>query len=207
MRRRQVILGVTGGPATGKSLVSAELHRLGAALVDADAIAREVLEPGRETFRAVVRAFGRQVLRPDGALDRRALGAIVFSDYERLALLTSITHPEILRIMRERIHALVRSGRHSVIAVDAPLLYESGLHADMDRVVVVFTDPEVQLRRLMARDGLDEDQALRRIGAQMPLEEKMRRADFLIDNNGPPEETKRDVRRVYEEVLRSAGRG
>lgn len=201
LMRRVITLGVTGGPATGKSLVSAELSRLGAALIDADLVAREVLAPGTPVFREVVRAFGPTVLRADGSLDREALAGIVFSDYGRLKELTSLTHPEILRIIRARMDGLEKNGGARVIVVDAPLLFESGLDRDVDSVVVVFTDEAVEVERLMARSGLDEAGALRVIGSQMPLEEKKRRADFLIDNNGPMEETLRQVREIYEKVL------
>ncbi len=200
MKKKKIVLGVTGGPATGKSLVAREFARLGAALIDADAVAREVVRPGTPVYCEVVRAFGTKILCPNGKLDRKALGRIVFSDYTRLEELTAITHPEILRIIRERIRALLADDATSVIVLDAPLLFESGLDAEMDMVVVVYVDEKVQLRRLMARDGLTEKDALRLIGAQMPLEEKKKGADLLIDNNGRPEETIREVQKIYEKL-------
>ena len=199
--KKIVTLGITGGPATGKSLVARGFSRLGAALIDADVIAREVVEPGTRVFKAVVRAFGQSVLRPDGTLDRKALGRIVFADYERLAELTALTHPEILRIIRARIAALKEEDSVPLIVVDAPLLFESGLDADMDKVAVVFVEEDEQVRRLMARNGVDRKSALRLIESQMPLEEKKARADFIIDNNGTPEETLKQVEEIYKSLL------
>ncbi len=199
--KKIITLGITGGPATGKSLAARGFSRLGAALIDADVIAREVVEPGTRVLRAVVRAFGESVLRPDGTLDRKALGRIVFADYERLAELTAITHPEILRIIRARIATLKEEDSIPLIVVDAPLLFESGLDADMDKVAVVFVEEDEEVRRLMARNGIDRESALRLIGSQMPLEEKKARADFLIDNNGTPEETLEQVEEIYKSLL------
>ncbi len=200
--KKNVVIGITGGPATGKSLVARKFRDLGAALIDADVIAREVLTPGTSTFHAVVRAFGRGILLRSGAIDRKALGKVVFSDYARLAELTALTHPEILRVIRKRIARLKKQGADSVIAVDAPLLFESGLDADMEKIIVVFTDEEVEIKRLMARDNIDREAALRLMGSQMPLEEKKKRADYLIDNNGKQEETLGEAEEIYKKIFR-----
>ncbi len=198
---RSVIVGITGGPATGKSLISAEFRSLGAALVDADVIAREVLRPGLPAFAATVRAFGPSIVRADGEIDRKALGAIVFSDYSRLAELTAITRPVIIAVIRERLAALKEAADGVVIALDAPLLFEAGLDRDMDKVIVVYTDEDVQLKRLMRRDGINEAAAKRIMKSQMPLSEKIKRADCLIDNNGPREESLTEARVIYKRLL------
>ncbi|MFQ5353694.1 MAG: dephospho-CoA kinase [Thermodesulfobacteriota bacterium] len=197
---KNLVAGITGGPATGKSLVSAEFRSLGAALIDADVIAREVLGPGRPELEAAVRAFGNSIVGPDGTLLRKVLADIVFSDYNRLAELTAITRPAILAIIRERIAVLKEAAEAQVIAVDAPLLFESGLDRDVEKVIVVYTDEDVQLARLMKRDNIDEAAARCRMASQMPLSEKMRRAHYLIDNNGTREETLREVREVFKRL-------
>jgi len=197
---KKIVLGITGGPATGKSLVTAEFGRLGAIVVDADIIAREVLTPGRAEFEAMVSAFGKSILKSDGSLDRKALANIVFSDYGRLAELTAITRPAIVKIIEERIAGFRNGGQTGVLVLDAPLLFESGLAEDVDRIVVVFTDEALQVTRLMERDGLGREEALSRIGAQMSLAEKKKDARYLIDNNGPCEETLRQVRELYERL-------
>ncbi|MFQ5427586.1 MAG: dephospho-CoA kinase [Thermodesulfobacteriota bacterium] len=202
---KSLIVGITGGPATGKSLVSAEFRSLGGALIDADVIAREVLTPGRPEFEATVRAFGNSIVGPDGTLQRKILGEIVFADHARLAELTAITHPGILAIIRERIAVLKEAGESELIAVDAPLLFESGLDKDMDKIIVVFTDEDVQLARLMRRDNINEAAARSRLESQMPLSEKMRRAHYLIDNNHTREETLRLVRTLYESLILEKG--
>ncbi len=197
---KSMVVGITGGPATGKSLVAGEFRRLGAVVIDADIIAREVLTPGRPEFTATVQTFGKSIVMGDGTIDRKALGRIVFSDYDRLAELTAITHPAIIKNIKERIAEFRAAGQAGVLALDAPLLFESGLESDVDKIIVVFTDEDVQVKRLMKRDGLDEARALQRIRSQMPLDEKKSHAHYLIDNNGAPEDTLRDVRIVYERL-------
>ncbi len=198
---KSLVVGITGGPATGKSLVSAEFASLGAALIDADIIAREVLSPGRAEFEAAVSVFGPSIVAPDGTLARKVLGNIVFSDYRRLGELTAITRPAILAVIREKIAALKEAGECAIIVLDAPLLFEAGLAAKMDKVIVVFTDEDVQLKRLMKRDGITEPRARSLIASQMPLAEKKRRAHYLIDNNGSPAETLAEVRSLYKALL------
>lgn len=197
---KKIVVGITGGPATGKSLVTAEFGRLGAVVVDADIIAREVLTPGRVEFEAMVTAFGRSILKSDGTLDRKALGKVVFSDYNRLAELTAITRPAIVKIIRESLAEFRKSGPAGVLALDAPLLFEAGLAEDVDKIIVVFTDEAAQVKRLMERDGLGRAGALSRIGSQMRLADKKKGAHYLIDNNGPREETLRQARELYERL-------
>jgi len=196
-RRRPYVIGLTGNIACGKSLVLRELATRGAETIDADQVAREVTEPGSPVLAAVVQEFGTGILRPDGSLDRRALGAIVFRDPEALRRLEAITHPAILAEIRRRVAASERP----VVVIDAIKLFESSLARDCDEVWVVTCRPDQQLARLMARNGLTEEEALARIRAQPPQEEKVTRADRVIDNSGSIEETRRQVEALWRDVL------
>lgn len=195
-----MIVGLTGGVASGKSLVSEELERLGAIIIDADSIAREIASPGTDVYGAIVREFGRGILAPDGSIDRRALGSIVFSDPGKLKRLNLITHPPIMRRIVEELEACGKKHPASVIVVDAPLLIEVGLHRSMDKVIVVYTDEDKQLERLKKKSGLTEEEAKNRINAQLPLSRKLEYADYVIDNNGTLEETLKEAQRVYSEL-------
>lgn len=194
-----MILGLTGGIATGKSTVTAMLRQRGIPVIDADAIAREVVEPGKPAYEAIVRHFGREILQPDGTLDRKRLGEIVFSDEAERLVLNSIVHPEVRRVMREQAEALERQGA-DIVFMDIPLLYESKLKPLVDKVVVVYVPADVQLRRLLERDELDEEQARKRMRAQLPIEEKRQWADYLIDNQGTREETERQVDQLLAKI-------
>jgi len=193
-------VGLTGSIAVGKSYVSGVLAELGCRVVDADVLARRVVEPGTEGLRRVVEAFGERVLRPDGTLDRAALGAVVFKDEARRGLLNSILHPLIIAEQDELLRRWEREDPRGVGVVDAALLIESGGHARFDKLVVVHCRPEVQLERLMLRNDLAREEAAARIAAQMPQEEKLRYADFKIDTSGSFEETRRQTEEVYAEL-------
>ncbi len=201
-RRRPYVIGLTGNIACGKSLVLRELATRGAETIDADQVAREVTEPGSPVLAAIVQEFGTGILQPDGSLDRRALGAIVFRDPDALRRLEAITHPAILAEIRRRVAASERP----VVVIDAIKLFESSLARDCDEVWVVTCRPDQQLARLMARNGLTEEEALARIRAQPPQEEKVTRADRVIDNSGSIEETRRQVAALWQEVLARIGR-
>ncbi|MCM8747839.1 dephospho-CoA kinase [Thermomicrobiaceae bacterium CFH 74404] len=193
-RTRPYVIGLTGNIACGKSLVLRALAELGAETIDADQVAREVMSRGSPVLEDVVLAFGPEVMNPDGSLDRRALARIVFSDPEQLARLESIVHPPVVELIRRR----VAESRSPVVVIDAIKLFEAGLAGDCDEVWVVTCKPEQQLARLMARDRIGEDEALLRIRAQPPQEEKVRRADRVIDNSGAIEETIAQVRAAWE---------
>lgn len=197
MSRRFLLVGLTGGIATGKSTVSEMLRRLGAEVIDADRLAREVVEPGRPAHAAIVREFGAEVLQADGTLDRKRLGSIVFADADRRRRLEAITHPAIRARFAERVGELEARGFDGVVVFDAAVLVESGGYKTMDRLVVVVTDEATELARLMARDGIGRDEALGRIRSQMPLAEKARLADYVIDNAGDRTSTEAQVRDVY----------
>jgi dephospho-CoA kinase len=189
------VLGLTGGIGSGKSLVDAIFRELGADVIDADALAREVVEPGQPALAEIVASFGSDMLLPDGRLNRARLAEVIFGDAAARQRLNAITHPRIRRRMTEEVAA--RSRRPGVLILDIPLLYENGRAADVEQVIVVWVDQATQRQRLMERDGLTQEQARQRIDAQMPLEEKRRRADHVIDNSGTPESTRRQVEAIY----------
>ncbi|MGG4048439.1 dephospho-CoA kinase [Paenibacillus favisporus] len=190
-------IGLTGGIATGKSTVSALLVSKGALLVDADVIAREVMLPGHPVLAAAVEHFGQAILLPDGTLDRRRLGDIVFHDPAERKALNDITHPAIRQEIREQMQTFEREHSDRLIVVDIPLLFESGLEAMFEQVLLVYAPFEVQVERLMERNRLTKDEAVARIRSQMDIEEKKKRADVVIDNSGQPSETERQVNEFW----------
>lgn len=190
-------VGLTGSIAVGKSFVSTTLAELGCRVLDADRIARQVVEPGQTGLKAVVEAFGTGVLNDRGELDRAALGAIVFADKDRRDFLNSILHPLIIGKQEDVMARWVQEGFDGVMVVDAALMIESGSFRRFDKLIVVHCRPEVQLERLMTRDKLSPIEAEKRIAAQMPQREKMAYADFLIDTTGGFEETRRETLEVY----------
>ena len=189
------VLGLTGGIGSGKSMVAQIFARLGAVVIDADQLAREVVEPGQPALQEIATAFGRDVLLSDGRLDRSKLAGIIFADPAERARLDAITHPRIRARMDEEIKAR-RSGP-GVLIVDIPLLYENDRTHSVERVIVVWVDPQTQLRRIRRRDGLSAEAARQRIAAQMPLDAKRARADHVIDNSGSREDTRRQVEAIY----------
>lgn len=191
---------MTGGIASGKSTVANLLARRGALLIDLDRIAREVVEPGQPALGLIAERFGRGVLLPDGSLDRKRLGAIVFADSAERKALEQITHPAIRAVMKSRMQQYERTDPGRLTVVDVPLLYESGLTAYFDRVMVVYVPRGEQLRRLMERDKLTAEEAEKRLNAQMDIEEKKRLADVVIDNSGDLEETERQIERFWRET-------
>jgi dephospho-CoA kinase len=199
--RRFLLVGLTGGIATGKSTVSEMLRRRGCVIIDADQLARDVVEPGEPALAEIVGEFGRDVLQPDGRLDRKKLGAIVFADTGRRKRLEAITHPAIGERFAREIAALIGAGFHGLVFFDAPVMIESGSAKHMDRLVVVATDEETQIARLMARDGIDRGEALRKVRSQMPVAEKAKLAHYVIDNAGDRTTTEAAVERVHRALL------
>jgi len=196
---RPVRIGLTGGMGSGKTLVARALRDLGAALVDADAIAREVVAPGLPAYDGIVEAFGRGVLQADSTIDRAALGARIFRDVEARRTLNALTHPHIRHRMAEEATRLSSMPGVDVIVFDIPLLLETtdGRDLDLDGIVVVDAADGARVARLVARDGLTQAEARRRIGAQMALRDKVARADWVIDNNGAPEQTRQQVKALW----------
>ncbi|MGW0774202.1 dephospho-CoA kinase [Streptomyces sp. NPDC054802] len=197
-------VGLTGGIGAGKSEVSRRLVSYGAVLVDADRIAREVVEPGTAGLAAVVEAFGPEILDAEGALDRPKLGSIVFADPERLATLNGIVHPLVGARSRELEQA---AGPDDVVVHDVPLLTENNLQSLYDLVIVVDASPETQLDRLVRLRGMTESEARSRMAAQATREQRLAVADLVIDNDGPLEKLEPQVREVWNELTRRASRG
>jgi dephospho-CoA kinase len=190
-----MLIGLTGGVATGKSLVSDELKRLGAGIVDADVISRGIYVKGAPAYVEIVGEFGQGILNNNGEVDRKALGRIVFADSNKLRTLEKITHPAIRERIREEV--IERKKTHVVVVVVAPLLFETGLDKEMDKTVVVYANETETLKRLIKREAIDTALAKRIISAQMPIEEKKAKADFVIDNNDGINETIEAVGRLY----------
>lgn len=191
-----LLVGLTGGIATGKSTVSAMFRALGCVVIDADLLAREVVEPGQPALADIVRDFGPGVLQADGRLDRQALGAVVFGDAARRQRLEAITHPRIRERFARRLETLAAERFDGIVIFDAAVIVESGNWKAMDRLVVVVADEATQIARLQARDGIGREEALRRIQSQMPLSEKAKLAHHVIDNSGDRAATEAQVRQV-----------
>jgi dephospho-CoA kinase len=198
--RRFLLVGLTGGLATGKSTVSDILRGLDCVVLDADVLAREVVEPGQPALATIAQEFGPDVLRPDGTLDRKRLGAIVFADPERRRRLEAITHPAIRDRYLARLAELEAQGFDGVVVWDAPVMIESSGYKNMDRLVVVVTDPATQRARALARDG-DRADVERKIASQMPLADKAALADYVIDNSGDRAATEARTREVHAALL------
>jgi dephospho-CoA kinase len=196
-----VKVGLTGGIASGKSIVCDIFSRLGARVLDADILAREAVKPGRPAWIHLRETFGPEFFHPDGSLDRRSLRRLVFRDPEKRRQLNEIVHPDVMRAVREWLEAMGRREPHAVFLVDIPLLVEVGAVKGFDRVVLVFAKEEIQLARLMKRDGLSLEEAREALEAQMPLREKLAFADYVIDNNGNLEETQLQTEAVWWELL------
>ena len=200
---RIVSAGLTGGLASGKSTVAAIFRSLGAFHIDADVIAHELIAPGGNAHWTVVERFGAGILRPDGSIDRKALAAIVFADPRALADLNAIVHPRV-RDEVARLVAVHAEGKSPspVAIVDAPLLVESGIHRDLDALIVVACSPATQVARAVARGGMSEAEATARIAAQAPLAQKVSAADYVIDTDTTMDETERRTRAVWEDLVR-----
>jgi dephospho-CoA kinase len=191
------LVGLTGGIASGKTTVATIMKRLGAAIVDADALSREVVEPGHDAWKAIVDSFGPEVLRPDQTLDRQKLRAVIFNNSTARKKLESIIHPRVRALAEERISQHAAAG-YEIVVYEVPLLFEGNLHEWLRPVVLVACDTDVQKQRLQQRDGLTLEEAQKHLDAQMSLQEKRRLADYVIENDGDLESLERQV----EEVLR-----
>lgn len=195
---------MTGSIAVGKSFVVSVFAELGCHVLDADLTAREVVLPGTPGLQAIVQEFGAEVLKADGTLDRKQLGALVFADENRRLRLNHILHPFIIARQDEILREWEREDPNGIGMVDAALMIESGGYKRFDKLIVVHCRPEVQLERLMLRDKLPHDEAQRRIAAQMPQEEKQRFADYLIDTSDGFDLTRAQTVRVYEKLIKAA---
>jgi len=200
-------VGLTGGIASGKSTVARAFGEMGAHVLDADRIARDLVTPGSPALALIVEAFGKEVLLPDGTLNRAALGAVVFADAGKRRILEGILHPLILAEIDRRIGELERADPQGLAVVEVALILELGRQERFDAIVVVWAEEEQQRLRMMLRDELSAEEAGRRLAAQMPLAEKRRRADLVVDNSRDLAACRADAERVYGELLRLARAG
>ena len=193
-------VGLTGSIAVGKSFVCECFREHGCHVLDADKVAREVVEPGTTGLAQIVREFGTDILQPNGELDRKALGSVVFVDGKKRELLNSIVHPLVIEEQDRWLNIREMDDPNGIAIVDAALMVESGGYRRFDKIVVVWCEPAIQLRRLMSRDNLSEQEAKKRIAAQMPQDEKKRFADHLINTSGDFEDVRRQVAEVFEQL-------
>ena len=201
---RQTIAGLTGGIASGKSTVAAMLAEAGARIVDADRIAHQVVLKGQPAWRDIVEHFGKDILNRDGQIDREALGSIVFNDTEEKNALNGIVHPRVFEIMAQEIQSLAEAHPGDLVIMDVPLLIESGLHASLPIVILVYVPEIMQQERLMRRDGLNAADAAARIRSQMPIDAKRAHAHYIVDNTGDLDATRRQVLDIYRKILSGA---
>lgn len=194
--------GLTGGLACGKSFVGEALAQFGCHLLQADQLGHQVLQPGGEAYEPAVREFGPEILTADGAIDRRALGALVFGDPARLARLNSFVHPPVMRREEEWLARVAAEDPHGIAVVEAAILIETGSYRRFDELIVVVCDEETQVERSMKRDGASRAEVMARISRQMPIARKREYADFVIDTSGTKDETLRQTRAVYESLRR-----
>ncbi len=199
-------IGLTGGIGSGKSTVADLFRKRGAHVIDLDLLAREVVEPGRAAWQGIIEHFGREILNGEGRIDREALGRIVFRDSAKREELNRIVHPTVSHALRNRLDEIRRTEGDAIVIVDSPLLIEVGRHKKMDAVILVYASPETQIRRIMKRNGYTRQEALDRLRSQMPLDEKIPFADYVIHNDGEPGKAEAAVEEVWKELSKQKGR-
>lgn len=197
-------VGLTGGLASGKSFVGKTLRSFGAHVIDADALGHQVLARGGPAYTAVVAEFGAEVLNDDGQIERKKLGTQVFGNPERLARLNALVHPHVIAMEEEYLKEAERQDPQGIAVVEAAILIETGSYKRFDKLILVWCTPEQQIARSMHRDGCTLEEARARVARQMPLEDKRKFADFVIDTSGEKERTVEQTRLVYEALRRLA---
>jgi dephospho-CoA kinase len=197
-----LIVALTGGIASGKSVVADVLARHGCYIDTADETARGLMEPGQPAWEKVVARFGRKILRPDQTIDRPGLARIIFNDEEARLFLNRLIHPLVLEERKAAIERLAKEGRVKIFVSEAALTIEAGFAGFFDKVIVVYCRPEIQIQRLMERDHIERAEASKKIQAQMPAEEKLKYADYVVDTSGTVEGTKAQSEQVYEKLLK-----
>lgn len=206
-----LIVGLTGGVASGKTAVSQVLKEEGAYVIDADQIARELVQPHKPAWNELIKAFGKEILQEDGFIHRKKLADKVFADPKKRKLLNQILHPRIKEEMDRRTKEIGQKDSEAIVVIDAPLIVELGDHREMDKLIVVASTQTQQIERLKERDRIGPEEALRILSSQMPVEEKVNLADFVIRNEGSLEETKKRAKEVFKElrkvVLQTTKRG
>ncbi len=193
-------VGLTGGIATGKTYVVSVLRELGCEAIDADLVAHQVIEPGRPAYHDIVAHFGREVLNEDGTINRAALGAIVFTGKSHREKLNSIVHPRVYEAQAEWLAEVAQRDPDAIAIIDAALMIETGSYRRFDKLIVVYCDPELQVKRLMERNRFTREQAVARTSAQLPSEEKLKFADYSINTSNSFEDTRQQAEKVYAEL-------
>ena len=194
------VIGLTGGIATGKSMVSAILESAGAVIIDADRIARKVVKKNLPAYRQIVDTFGGSVLLPDGEINRTALGNLIFNDPRKKQLLNTIVHPQVEKETHRQLKQIKKNNPNALVILDIPLLFEANMHKDLSEVIVVYAPEHIQIKRLMERDHLAQEDALARIRSQMPIEEKKSLATMVIDNSGTLEHTRKQTLEIFQRL-------
>ena len=194
-------VGLTGGIASGKSTVARMFQEKGACVIDLDEIAHFVEEPDRPGWKAIVEYFGQNVLNDDRTINREKLGAIVFCDKEKLAKLNLMVHPAAFEEWEQRVAGIRKTSPQAIVISDIPLLIEVGMQQWLDAVILVYVSPDDQIQRLVSRNGCSREEALTRLNSQIPIDEKIPHADFLIDNRGSIENSRSAVHAIWEELL------
>lgn len=197
VRDNCVLLGVTGGIASGKSTVARMLEEMGAPLIDFDVLSRIVVEPGKPAWKEIVTYFGEQILREDQTLNRKMLSEIVFRDRRKRRKLESFTHPRIHEEYVRRMKQMIKEDPAAIIQVVVPLLIEANLRSLFDKLLLVYIPEEMQIRRLMEREPISRETAIQVLRSQLPIEEKRKYADYIVDNSGSLEKTRRQVEEVW----------
>ena len=195
-----IVVGLTGGVATGKTTVAKMFKQCGAAVIDADQLAHDVVMPGKPSWRQVVKAFGKAVLNPDRTLNRRELGALVFGNRAKLRRLERIIHPRVAREQQRLVRRIAKGKPHSVIIYEVPLLFEAGVDKRVDTTIVVTANRETQITRLKKRNGLTRAEAIRRIRSQMPLAKKIQRADHVLNGAFPRSSLRKQVGQLFKHL-------
>jgi dephospho-CoA kinase len=198
-RNKKIILGLTGGVSSGKTTVAAMFKSLGARIIDADAISHNLLKPDKKVYCQVVKIFGKGIIKKDRTLSRKKLGRIVFNAKPLRKQLDRIMHPEIIRIIRKKLQAV----RKGVVVLEAPLLIEAGLTGMVDKLIVVNLSLAKQIKRIQQKTLLTKEEVFKRIRSQLPLEKKVRLADFIIDNNGTRKQTQKQVAKLRRQLWKS----
>ncbi|THI84908.1 MAG: dephospho-CoA kinase [Nitrospira sp. CG24A] len=197
-----ILVGLTGGVATGKSTVAKMFKQCGAIVIDADELAHEVVKPGKPAWREIVALFGKAVLNQDRSLNRQALGNIIFGNPKKRRQLEHIIHPRVAREQQRLTRQAARKNPKAVVIYDVPLLFEAGIDERVDRTIVVTANRETQIARLKTRNSLSRTEAIRRIRSQMPLSKKIHLADIVIDGTRPPRQAMQSIRRIYLDLLK-----
>jgi len=195
-----ILVGLTGGVATGKSTVAKMFEQCGAVVIDADQLARDVVKPGKPAWRAIVKLFGKTVLNPNRSLDRQALGSIVFRNRTKRRQLECIVHPRVAREQQRLVRRVAKRKPHAVVIYEVPLLFEAGVDKRVDEIIVVTADRETQIARLTKRNSLSRAETLRRISSQMPLAKKIQQADHVLNGTLPRPSLRKQVGQLFKSL-------